>query len=135
MLDLLDPVANRWIHCDGYNKVMRKGNAVSVFIMVVYLLAVAIHPQEVTADEARAIKRGVSYLKQAGLKWMDGRGCVSCHQVPTMIWSHEAALGKDDPQRTELNQWIDWSGKVMNLVKPHQKAEEPVSDLAIFLSF
>ncbi len=76
----------------------------------------------ITAVEARAVKRGLSYLKKASLKWMDGRGCVSRHQVPTMIWSQEAVPGKDDPQRTELNQWIDWSGKVMNFVKPHQKA-------------
>jgi len=71
--------------------------------MVAYVLAVVIHPQEVPADEALAVKRGLSYLKQAGLKSIDGRGCVLRHQVPTMLWSHEAALGKDDRQRTKLN--------------------------------
>ena len=77
-----------WLHED-----YEKCNAVSVVIIIAYVMAVVIHPQEVTADEARAVKRGLSYVKQAGLKWMDGRGCVSRHQVPTMIWIHEAALG------------------------------------------
>lgn len=38
-----------------------------------------------------SIERSLPYLERGGLTWMDERGCVSCHHVPFMIWSHNDA--------------------------------------------
>lgn len=44
-----------------------------------------------TADElpqARdAIQRGLAYVAKDGAAWIAERKCVSCHQVPSMLWS------------------------------------------------
>lgn len=85
----------------------------------------AIGSQETGSQEtARSIQRGLQYVQQAGERWIEKRGCVSCHQIPTLIWSHETA------RRTELiavsdqlDEWERWSTDVLNFVKPEQKAD------------
>lgn len=74
--------------------------------------------------ETVAVKRGLKYVSEAGETWIRKRGCVSCHQVPTLIWSHSLArsAGMDESTR-ELDRWIDWSTDVVNFVKPAQKAD------------
>lgn len=70
-----------------------------------------------------AIDRGLEHVRVAGEKWIDARGCVSCHQVPTLVWSHELARqsGRVDGSES-LSRWESWSTQVVNFVKPQQKA-------------
>ncbi|NNE00500.1 MAG: terpene cyclase/mutase family protein [Pirellulaceae bacterium] len=79
-------------------------------------------PGSVATDVQAAVERAVPYLKAEGQTWMDKRGCVSCHQVPFMIWSLTSANEHGfDVSREELDQWQSWSTDVVNFVKPEQK--------------
>lgn len=72
----------------------------------------------VHADPAKAI----DYLKTEGKRWMDQRGCASCHQVPAMLWSLHSAEQHGLPVASdELQQWNEWSINPTNFVKPSQK--------------
>ena len=76
----------------------------------------------------RAAERAIDYLKADGKKWMDKRGCVSCHQIPSMLWSLHALdeAGIEVPGE-ELAEWTDWSTKVVNFVKPERKKDVDVA--------
>jgi squalene-hopene/tetraprenyl-beta-curcumene cyclase len=80
---------------------------------------------ETQSDEKIAIKKGLKYLQESGEKWKNQRGCVSCHQIPPMVWAMSLAKseGYDQFESSGLSvsQWIDWSTKVVNFVKPEQK--------------
>ena len=39
----------------------------------------------------KAVEKALPYLWEEGERWIDERGCVSCHQVPLMVWSLNAA--------------------------------------------
>ena len=74
------------------------------------------------SDVHAAIDKSLPYLEQAGVTWMEKRGCVSCHQVPFMLWSLSAASENGfKVDRDKLQQWQDWSTQVRNFVKPNQK--------------
>ncbi|KLU07452.1 triterpenes biosynthesis [Rhodopirellula islandica] len=75
-------------------------------------------------DTTRTIQKGLQHVEQAGERWIERRGCVSCHQVPTLIWSHQAARQSGVPVRlSNLAHWGRWSTDVVNFVKPAQKAD------------
>ncbi|QDT04950.1 hypothetical protein K227x_33480 [Rubripirellula lacrimiformis] len=76
--------------------------------------------------------RGLSYLASAGDSWIAKRGCVSCHQIPTLLWSHHAAARSGDIELTaELEHWTSWATDVVNFVKPEQKsAVDPHATMA-----
>lgn len=77
----------------------------------------------VTSSE-ETVTRGLKFVREAGKQWISDRGCVSCHQVPAMIWSHEAAnaAGFEIPLQ-ELQELEKWSTEVASFVKPHQREE------------
>lgn len=76
------------------------------------------------ADDAQqaAIAKGLGYVALAGEKWIDKRGCVSCHQVTSLLWSHTAAAAYvDAASATNTAQWLTWSTQVENFVAPEAK--------------
>lgn len=74
-----------------------------------------------TSDQ-ETVTKGLEYVREAGEQWISDRGCVSCHQVPAMIWSHEAAeaAGFGVPLQ-KLRKLEKWSTEVASFVKPHQR--------------
>jgi hypothetical protein len=79
-----------------------------------------------------AITLAVPYLERAGEAWIEKRQCVSCHQVPFMLWSLSAAAEQGYKiDRDRLRDWTAWSVDVRSFVKPEQKDDlEPASTLA-----
>ncbi len=74
--------------------------------------------------EDDCIPRALRYVRDAGQGWIDARGCVSCHQVPSLIWSHEAAARSGIMVPVDrLEAWKTWSTDVVNFVKPAQKSD------------
>jgi squalene-hopene/tetraprenyl-beta-curcumene cyclase len=54
-----------------------------------------------TQDQVRkAVSRSLPYLEKEGVAWMKGRACISCHQVPSMIWALNEAARHDLPVDT-----------------------------------
>ncbi len=69
-----------------------------------------------------ASSKAISYLRSEGEAWIKDRGCVTCHQVPSMLWSLSLAkLHGLDVGNDELDGWIEWSTDPVNFVKPEQK--------------
>jgi hypothetical protein len=65
----------------------------------------------VTPESARqAIGRSLPFIEKQGLAWIKERGCVSCHQVPSMVWSlNEAGRHGFAIDRKKLEQWNAWT--------------------------
>ena len=38
-----------------------------------------------------AVSRSLPFLEKEGVAWMEGHGCMSCHHVPFLLWSHRSA--------------------------------------------
>jgi len=74
------------------------------------------------------VERALPYLERAGEAWIEKRQCVSCHQVPFMLWSLSAAETRGYPiNRSRLKKWAAWSTEVQNFVKPAQKPDMKVA--------
>ena len=44
-------------------------------------------PSLVGASDSEAIiRKALPYLETTGVKWMQKRKCVSCHQITSMLW-------------------------------------------------
>ena len=59
-----------------------------------------------------AVSRSLPYLEKGGVTWMKDRGCMSCHHVPFLLWSHRSAQAQGftvDSQK--LAEWDDWIQK------------------------
>lgn len=58
----------------------------------------------------RAVERSLPFLEKEGLAWIKAKDCLSCHQVPFMLWSHQEARGRGFPtDEGKLAEWVDWS--------------------------
>lgn len=59
-----------------------------------------------------AVSRSLPFLEKEGVAWMNERGCMSCHHVPFLLWSHRAAqshgVAVDDKK---LAEWDEWTQK------------------------
>ena len=85
--------------------------------------------QEVAPSQvapSQVAQRAIESLVVDGTRWMDKRGCVSCHQIPAMIWSLNAAKEYGLSIPDELSEWNSWSTNVVNFVKPEQKQDVDV---------
>ena len=78
------------------------------------------------------ISSAVPYLERAGEAWIQKRQCVSCHQVPFMLWSLSAAAEQNyATDRERLKKWMAWSVDIRSFVKPDQKDDlVPATTLA-----
>src|ERR1700719_5211545 len=59
-----------------------------------------------------AVSRSLPFLEKEGVAWMKDRGCMSCHHVPLLLWSHRSAQAqgfKVDSQK--LAGWDEWTRK------------------------
>ena len=68
------------------------------------------HPSDAVVREA--VSRSLPFLEKEGVAWMNDRGCMSCHHVPFLLWSHRAAQTHGltvDAQK--LAEWEEWSRK------------------------
>lgn len=86
--------------------------------------SVADQQEAAPAEDAvrMSVAKAVPFLKAEGVGWMKKRGCVSCHQIPTMLWSLSTAFDRGfDVREDELRQWKSWSTDVVNFVKPADK--------------
>ena len=70
---------------------------------------VAVAAEPITDDVRRAATASLPYLEREGLRWMREKACVTCHQIPVMVWAFNAAdradLRVDDAQVGRWNAW------------------------------
>ena len=57
-----------------------------------------------------AVSRSLPFLEKEGVAWMEGHGCMSCHHVPFLLWSHRSAQAQgftvDSQKLAEWDEWI-----------------------------
>ncbi|MCO8125338.1 terpene cyclase/mutase family protein [Stieleria sp. TO1_6] len=112
-----------------------KTDSLTYLPVMVWLMVLAANSNvQAQSDRVQtAMSRGLGYLDAAGERWIKKRGCVSCHQVPTLIWSHQAAhqAGYEVPL-DNLVRWQTWSTNVVHFVKPEQ--QQQVDEVATMAS-
>jgi len=63
-----------------------------------------------------AIERSLPFIESEGQRWIDEKKCVTCHQVPFMVWALDAAADKGivtDEQK--IAGWKAWATDWKNL--------------------
>lgn len=69
-------------------------------------------PAPTDAEVRSAVERSLPYLETAGVNWMEGRGCMSCHHVPFLLWSFRSAQSHGlTVDSDKLAEWDEWSRK------------------------
>ena len=68
-------------------------------------------PAQVNDTAVRdAVSRSLPFLEKEGVAWMKDRGCMSCHHVPLLLWSHRSAQAQgftvDSQKLAEWDEWI-----------------------------
>jgi HAMP domain-containing protein len=73
----------------------------------------AVDPAPVSDTAVRdAVSRSLPFLEKEGVAWMKDHGCMSCHHVPLLLWSHRSAQAQGftvDSQK--LAEWDEWTRK------------------------
>jgi hypothetical protein len=70
-------------------------------------------PTQVSDTAVRdAVSRSLPFLEKEGVAWMKDRGCMTCHHVPFLLWSHRAAQAHGLAiDATKLAEWDEWARK------------------------
>jgi len=69
-------------------------------------------PQTNDAAVREAVARSLPFLEKEGVAWMTDRGCMSCHHVPFLLWSHRAAQAHElAVDAKKLAEWDEWCRK------------------------
>src|SRR6476620_198247 len=56
------------------------------------------------------IERSLPFIEEEGQRWIDEKKCVTCHQVPFMVWSLNAAADRGFVvDRQKLDEWQTWA--------------------------
>lgn len=77
------------------------------------------------------VEAALPYLWEHGQAWIDKRGCVSCHQVPFMVWGLNAAAQQGfDVDASRLNSLIDWAMEIEHFDNPKNAADRTVAERA-----
>jgi hypothetical protein len=73
-------------------------------------------PDAAPAAVRRAVERALPFVESGGVAWMtrggvnNKDGCVSCHRVAFMVWTHDEARQRGFTVDTEkLEAWTNWS--------------------------
>lgn len=86
------------------------GGAALIFMMSPPLPVAAEETTQLRQKVADSIQRSVPFLEREGQAWIDERGCVSCHQVPSMLWSlHEVRARGFELNEQKLQENTAWA--------------------------
>ena len=76
-----------------------------VFVILILTSLQATFAVGSDTGKANAISSGLRYLAESGEAWKEKRGCVSCHQIPPMLWAmnlaHKYALPNAVPSTSK----------------------------------
>ncbi len=65
--------------------------------------------QPTTVQIRETVQRGIPYIEEKGLWWIEEKKCVTCHRVGNMIWSLQAAKRSGFTVSERLAEWRQWS--------------------------
>ncbi|MBS0210768.1 MAG: hypothetical protein JSS27_17640 [Planctomycetes bacterium] len=62
------------------------------------------------AQVRTAVEQSLPFIEREGLAWMQKNACISCHQVPSMVWATQSAHERGLPVDTaKLARWSEWA--------------------------
>ncbi|MEM8734491.1 MAG: prenyltransferase/squalene oxidase repeat-containing protein [Planctomycetota bacterium] len=86
-------------------------------------------PSDAASPEEIA-SRALDYLRKEGQRWIDRRECVSCHQIPAMVWSLNVAKQNGLPvEANEVDELAEWSTDYLHFVETKDRAEAECDDV------
>ncbi len=102
---------------------------VSFHALCLPLALTAADPQ---SEEVRsAVEISLPFLWEEGQSWIDKRGCVSCHQVPFMAWSLNAAAHQGfEVDATKLAELNSYATQITNFSNPKNKSDQTEEERA-----
>ncbi|MCA9006642.1 MAG: terpene cyclase/mutase family protein [Planctomycetaceae bacterium] len=65
--------------------------------------------QPTTVQIRETVQRGIPYIEEKGLWWIEEKKCVTCHRVGNMVWSLQAAKQRGFTVSDRLPEWRQWS--------------------------
>lgn len=65
--------------------------------------------QPTTVQIRETVQRGIPYIEEKGLWWIEEKKCVTCHRVGNMVWSLQAAKRSGFTVSERLAEWRQWS--------------------------
>ncbi len=75
-------------------------------------------PMETDEALRQAVQRSIPYIEKEGNAWIAEKKCITCHQVPFMVWSlNSANLHGFEVDKTGLEHANKWSTTWINLAK------------------
>lgn len=83
----------------------------SLVIVALLMHSLAQADEPATVEQARqTIGRSLPFIEKEGVAWKQKRGCVTCHQVSTLVWSAlEARRHGFEVDANKLKEWSEWS--------------------------
>lgn len=68
-------------------------------------------------EVGKAVERSLPYLEREGVAWIENHNCISCHHVPFLLWSHNAAKSAGIAvDEAKLGRWNEWTaGKSLSM--------------------
>jgi len=94
-------------------------------LFLVVLATASVARAEESVALSNAVRRGVDYVEMEGVAWIKERNCVSCHQIPAMLWTLGEAHKRgfyDHPKK--LADWTEWSLHWQHWNTPKDKQTE-----------
>lgn len=78
-----------------------------------------------------AVDKSLPFLWEEGQNWIDKRGCVSCHQVPFMVWSLNAAAHRGfEVDATKLAELNSYATQIVNFSNPKNNSDQTEEERA-----
>ena len=69
-----------------------------------------------------AVTQSLPFIIEEGQLWMDEKDCVSCHQIPFMVWALNSAGEKGfDIDAQKLESWNSWPTAWQKMVNPKNR--------------
>ena len=116
---------------------MRAIPTFSLATVVVSLAIAVVH--QACAEESpdrklqvlETVQRSVPYLQGDGVAWIEKRDCVSCHQVPFMLWGLNAAHAAGaEIDEADFQKHSDWSLTWQSWQNPKNAKESDEASVA-----
>ncbi len=75
-----------------------------------------------TAELRKSIAESLPYITKYSDRWLESRGCISCHVVSFSIWSNQAAKQKGfSVDQKKIDEWIEVAHSESPELKPAVK--------------
>jgi len=70
------------------------------------------------------VERSLPFIQTEGQRWIDEKKCVTCHQVPFMVWALNSAADRGLAiDREKLQGWGDWATDWKHMANKQQLEE------------